>query len=818
MEGNGMTSFDKTHLSRKEAEEAEEKATHTPEKVPKRPVENVQSGMVTRSAKKIRAARGSGPKALRSASWHAESDKVREALTHRSHKKVAAETQISEVYNSEIEKMIEHVEKRHTNNTADSNEGNKGSHGGVSSEKKRVDTPQPGETENPKADKYTDRSIPEALSQSPRYGGQNVGNRNIKQKEICNEDFGEENISFGREESDEEKRRRIRLSHILESSGLKPDIREREGEITQTPGNPSPLKDTVTYVSSADCAMIVGDGQEDPAMTKTFQTQDTKNMDRGLKTEDSQLSETTDGNLEAGGDASAIPGIPPYANKTSVSRHTSSQCTDKSLRFRELAPESAQPHQMITPSEKVPKRAPIQKGELVFQADPSGIPLKPAPVMNEGGVGENESAEDSLSAVTYMNTEISLLYQPEAGVMKSKPVPKPTRGRRSRRRSPSALTGFPEYRPFVTHPEIRFPEQARFITGHPYQRYMLPEFAHGLSADCCDVVPGHGGFVTMYQADTPREVLGASEESITPAYPANRWYCKDDFFKVPRPTYAAAQRSRGRGSSRGRPRGRRGSGGVRQYLQHRLLWARYTGRSQEALDRVLSIINSKCGLQEEAPKEAAPARLWAVAGSGESSLDAAALAGAEVPAEELYGRLDSRDRGPPDHPAPPYRPLEDSRPEPDHYTSPYYRPPTFSSNISNMMSGGSSSNSSLLSQSGIASNAVVDGNGYIVYLNQDDSADFQHQPPIPFLPSDSASLTDTGDPAAIADRPPPRGAEVKAENDVRKSDDMSQPDPAGDGGETASIGQNKPLGEGMPSHSSALAGNANREDHVQSQR
>ena len=55
-------------------------------------------------------------------------------------------------------------------------------------------------------------------------------------------------------------------------------------------------------------------------------------------------------------------------------------------------------------------------------------------------------------------------------------------------------------------------------------------------------------------------------------------------------------RAGGRGGRRGgRGRGRRGSGGVRQYLQHRLLWARYTGRSQEALDRVLlTIINSKC--------------------------------------------------------------------------------------------------------------------------------------------------------------------------------------------------------------------------------
>nr|KAG5704091.1 hypothetical protein BaRGS_017595 [Batillaria attramentaria] len=46
-----------------------------------------------------------------------------------------------------------------------------------------------------------------------------------------------------------------------------------------------------------------------------------------------------------------------------------------------------------------------------------------------------------------------------------------------------------------------------------------------------------------------------------------------------------ARRRRGRG---------KGRGGVRQYLQHRLLWARYTGRSQEALKRVLNAIKQKC--------------------------------------------------------------------------------------------------------------------------------------------------------------------------------------------------------------------------------
>ena len=59
-----------------------------------------------------------------------------------------------------------------------------------------------------------------------------------------------------------------------------------------------------------------------------------------------------------------------------------------------------------------------------------------------------------------------------------------------------------------------------------------------------------------------------------------------------------------------------------------------------------------------------------------------------------------------------------------------------------VLTEGSGNGGSILSQSGMGSNAVVDGNGYIVYLNRDDSTDF-HSPAIPFVPPDN-TLSNTG--------------------------------------------------------------------------
>ena len=59
-----------------------------------------------------------------------------------------------------------------------------------------------------------------------------------------------------------------------------------------------------------------------------------------------------------------------------------------------------------------------------------------------------------------------------------------------------------------------------------------------------------------------------------------------------------------------------------------------------------------------------------------------------------------------------------------------------------VLTDGNGNNGSILSQSGMGSNAVVDGNGYIVYLNHEDSTDF-HSPAIPFVPPDN-NLTNTG--------------------------------------------------------------------------
>lgn len=51
---------------------------------------------------------------------------------------------------------------------------------------------------------------------------------------------------------------------------------------------------------------------------------------------------------------------------------------------------------------------------------------------------------------------------------------------------------------------------------------------------------------------------------------------------------------------------------------------------------------------------------------------------------------------------------------------------------------GGTNSSGYLSQSGIGSNAVVDGNGYIVYLNQEDSNEYPSHT-IPFIPNETTN-------------------------------------------------------------------------------
>ncbi|XP_070211747.1 uncharacterized protein [Littorina saxatilis] len=291
------------------------------------------------------------------------------------------------------------------------------------------------------------------------------------------------------------------------------------------------------------------------------------------------------------------------------------------------------------------------KGTQPYQIDPSLIPIKAIPAMSmlqppQARGGDPDKAE----TFPYMPPDPTFMYMPEEGVMKSQPVPKPTRGRRGRRKSPTNLT-----------PGLRLPVPCGLpLTQYPrqrvkrtYRRYNLPTSTALPSQYYTGV--NSGGETDSQPPDAAGDMLGYKDiAGVSPRYGNTGWYWGDEYYAPQHQWYAERGRGRGRGRSR------RGSGGVRQYLQHRLLWARYTGRSQEALDRVLTIINSKCSLKGEESKPVVGGKTWSRERAPEAAdrqvlndqrLDTATSSELQNPYDVYHGR-------------------------------------NFSSNISNMMAGG----------------------------------------------------------------------------------------------------------------------------------
>ena len=183
-----------------------------------------------------------------------------------------------------------------------------------------------------------------------------------------------------------------------------------------------------------------------------------------------------------------------------------------------------------------------------FEIDPSLIPIKAIPALNVVPASQPKpKALDSVEAIPYIPPDTSMMYQPEEGVLKSRPVPRPTRGRRGRRRGSVSLTSaFRHCSPGLhPHHDLRTLCEPRRVLRHPYHRYNLPDTAP-LPLHYCNVEAGPGGEFDVVHPDAAGDMMGvysdlSSLNSISPHYPNSRWYCGEDCLKAPSQWYGQYQ-------------------------------------------------------------------------------------------------------------------------------------------------------------------------------------------------------------------------------------------------------------------------------------
>ena len=188
------------------------------------------------------------------------------------------------------------------------------------------------------------------------------------------------------------------------------------------------------------------------------------------------------------------------------------------------------------------------KTERSFEIDPSLIPIKAIPALNAVPPPPPQQHQpkplDTVETIPYIPPDTSMMYQPEEGVLKSRPVPRPTRGRRGRRRGSVGLTSAFRHCSPGLHPEdLRALREPRRVHQHPYQRYGLPGHAAALPLQYCNVeVPG--GEFDVIRPDAAGDMMGVYGDlsglpGIPPRYPPNsRWYCSEDYLKAPSPWYS----------------------------------------------------------------------------------------------------------------------------------------------------------------------------------------------------------------------------------------------------------------------------------------
>ena len=183
-----------------------------------------------------------------------------------------------------------------------------------------------------------------------------------------------------------------------------------------------------------------------------------------------------------------------------------------------------------------------------FEIDPSLIPIKAIPALNVVPASQPKpKALDGVEAIPYIPPDTSMMYQPEEGVLKSRPVPRPTRGRRGRRRGSVSLTSaFRHCSPGLhPHHDLRTLCEPRRVLRHPYHRCNLPDTA-SLPLHYCNMEAGPGGEFDVVHPDAAGDMMGVysdlnSLNSISPHYPNSRWYCGENCLKAPSQWYGQYQ-------------------------------------------------------------------------------------------------------------------------------------------------------------------------------------------------------------------------------------------------------------------------------------
>ena len=282
-------------------------------------------------------------------------------------------------------------------------------------------------------------------------------------------------------------------------------------------------------------SMEAGDATETGGVTKVCQTRSNLANDRVSKVD---LDRSSMGHMDvvlptvnavvAGGDAGMNPTVP--------ARHADGWEASGKL----FDAQRVQPANHIVKCE--PTDTCVQT-EAVVGEDPSFLPIKHIPAMNVSDAAPHLSAahaaamDSAVRTVPYLLPDTTHLYLPEQGVMKSKPVPKPTRGRRARKRSSSAMA-ISDMRlvhaPFSSHPRDLHLVQDPYLARHPHQCDPTFQEMSGMPGEYYDM--GLGGEYVP-EAVAQDMVVGAdSPTHVCSRYPPGGWYpCPDDgYFKVPR--------------------------------------------------------------------------------------------------------------------------------------------------------------------------------------------------------------------------------------------------------------------------------------------
>ena len=211
-----------------------------------------------------------------------------------------------------------------------------------------------------------------------------------------------------------------------------------------------------------------------------------------------------------------------------------------------------QQQQQQQQQEEQQQQSRVVKAGRGFDMDPLLIPIKAIPALNvvtASSSSQQQQHKASADAIPYIPPDTTLLYQPEEGVLKSRPVPRPTRGRRGRRRGSVGLVPLTARHcgpgGAAHHPaDVRTHREPRRLHRHPYQRYNLPESA-APPPQYCSVEGGtSGGEFEVIHPDAAGDMMGGgygelgSLTSISPRYPQNsRWYCSEDYLKMPNQWY-----------------------------------------------------------------------------------------------------------------------------------------------------------------------------------------------------------------------------------------------------------------------------------------